>query len=146
MSKNQVTQRKAKNILPSPLFQLKLLSYFFGLFTLTTISLYSTTYLFFWRFKNKALSVGIPDGHIFFKFLQGQKDQLDYVFIGLVIFNFILLATIGFIVSHRLAGPILKIKNHLETLDSNTPDLKLRDTDFFKELEPIINNLKRKIK
>lgn len=146
MSEKQVTQRKAKNIFIDPFFQIKLLSYFFGLFTLTTISLYSTTYLFFWRFKNKALSVGIPDGHIFFKFLQGQKDQLDYVFIGLVVFNFILLATIGFIISHRLAGPILKIKNSLENIESNSPDLKLRDTDFFKELEPVVNNLKKKIK
>lgn len=143
---DQPSSRNVKNILIQPKFQLRLLSYFMGLFALTTVCLYSTTYLFFWTFKEKALKVGIPEGHIFFTFLKNQKHDLDMVFIGLAAFNFLLLLIVGFIVSHRLAGPLFKIKQHLASLSQESEDLRLREKDFYKDIEPVINELKRKLK
>src|SRR5688572_18823596 len=100
-----VKERSWTRILINGPFQFKLLSYFVVLFILTTISLYSTTYLFFWSMKNKGLNVGIPEGHIYYQFLLNQKHDLDMLFIGLAVFNLVLLLTVGFIVSHRIAGP-----------------------------------------
>lgn len=138
--------RQVKNIIIDGKFQFKLLSYFVGLFFLTTICLYSTTFLFFWRLKSKALNVGIPENHVFFKFLENQKYDLDMLFIGLAILNFIILITVGFIISHRVAGPIYKLKKYLQSMNSESENFKLRSTDFFKELEPIMNEFKNKLK
>lgn len=146
MSTSDSEPRKLKNLLINPRFQLKLMSYFAALFLISTVSLYSTTFLFFWRLKEKALKVGIPDGHIFFRFLQNQKSDLDSLFIGLALFNLMLLLGVGFILSHRIAGPIHKLKMHLSKLPAPAADFKLRETDFFQELEPLVNDLEGKIK
>lgn len=146
MSDLDKSPRQLRNILIDSKFQLKFMSYFVALFLLSTITLYSTTFLFFYRLKEKAINVGIPEGHIFFKFLGNQKYDLDTLFIGLAAFNFFLLIGVGFIISHRIAGPIHKLKKQL-TQDVDDPqDFKLRETDFFQELEPLVKTLKDKIK
>ena len=138
-------ERSWTSTLINPAFQLKLLSYFIALFILTTVSLYSTTFLFFWNLKEKGLRVGIPEGHVYYQFLQNQKHDLDLLFIGLTLVNFLILITVGFIVSHRIAGPIHKIKAFLR--DPMEHDkVQLRENDFFKELAPLVNDLQDKIK
>lgn len=134
--------RELKNILINPSFQIKLLSYFAGLFFLTTASLYGTLYLFIWRFKEKALKVGIPEGHVFFDFLSYQQHDLNNLFMILVAVNFVILLLVGFILSHRIAGPIHKLKRHLGQQAPASEPFKLREHDFFRELEPIVQQLK----
>ena len=138
-----VKERTLKNILINPSFQLRLLSYFSIMFLISTASLYSTTYLFFWNMKQKGLTVGIPEGHVYYQFLQNQKHDLDLLFIGLAAVNFFLLLTVGFILSHRIAGPLYKVKQFLENPDEEGK-ITLREKDFFKELEPLLNELKEK--
>jgi hypothetical protein len=140
-----VKERSWTNIFINAPFQLKLLSYFIGLFLLTTLSLYSTTFLFFWNMKKKGMNVGIPEGHVYYQFLINQKHDLDLLFIGLAVVNFILLITIGFIISHRIAGPIHKIKLYLNDPKKHEA-IQMRHNDFFKELGPIVNKLKDKMK
>lgn len=140
-----VKERSWTSILINSPFQFKLLSYFVGLFVITTATLYSTTYLFFWNMKNKGMSVGIPEGHVYYQFLANQKHDLDLLFIGLAVLNFLLLVGVGFVVSHRIAGPIHKIKIFLQ--DPKDHDkVQMRQNDFFQELGPIVNDLKDKIK
>ena len=149
MSKVDQSPRRLSNILIDPKFQFKMLGYFIALFLISTISLYSTTFLFFYRLKEKALNVGIPDGHIFFKFLGNQQHDLDKLFLSLTIFNFFLLMGVGFIISHRIAGPIYKLKKHLRQISEmseESEEFKLRESDFFHELEPLVKDLKGKIK
>jgi len=146
MHKSEASPRQFKNLLINPKFQLKLMGYFVALFCLTTISLYSTTFLFFYRMKEKALNVGIPEGHIFFKFLGNQKHDLDTLFVGLAAVNFLLLIGVGFIISHRIAGPIFKLKKQLGPDSTDSEGFKLRQTDFFQELEPLVKALKDKTK
>ena len=144
MNKVDPSPRKITNILINPKFQFKLLSYFIGLFLISTTSLYLTTYLFFYRLKEKALNVGIPDGHVFFNFIKNQQHDLDTLFIGLAIFNFFLLIGVGFIISHRIAGPIYKLKKQLSVISEDSNVFKLRQSDFFQELEPLVKALKEK--
>jgi hypothetical protein len=139
-------KRQWRNILIDQNFQFRLLSYFVGLFLLTTVTLYSTTFLFFYRLKHKALDVGIPDGHIFYRFLADQKHDLDLLFLLLVLVNLLILLGVGFVVSHRIAGPILKLKNYLRDLSPASRSFNLRQGDFFRDLEPIVNSLKDKLK
>ena len=146
MAKRKFSQRKFKNFLINPQFQLKLIGYFIGLFMLTSFCLYSTTFIFFFRLHTKAINVGIPEGHVFFRFLQDQKMDLDLLFGFLTILNFLLLVGTGFVVSHRIAGPMYKLKRHLSEFNLESTEFKLRDKDFFKDLEPAVNGLRDKLK
>jgi hypothetical protein len=140
-------QRKLRNYLIEPEFQLRLISYFAGLFAFTTISLYSTVFIFFWRLRQKALNVGIPEGHIFFQFVGNEKRDLDLTFALLALVNLIVLVGVGVVVSHRIAGPLHKLKNYLtQVISSEGPDFKLRKNDFLRDLEPVVNKLKTRIK
>lgn len=146
MSVKTKHERQIKKFILDPHLQGKLLSYFIGLFVMTTTSLYSASYLFFWRIKDKAMKVGIPENHIFYRFIDGQKSDLDIIFIALTIFNLFLLLGTGIIISHRIAGPIYRFKQHLKTVTSESRPLKLREKDFFKDLEFIINGLNDRLK
>lgn len=135
-------ERSLSNILINGPFQLKLMSYFVGLFFLTTLTLYSTTFLFFWNLKQKGLKVGIPEDHVYYAFLNTQKNDLDLLFIGLAMINLILLLVVGFIVSHRIAGPIHKVKQALS--ENSEGQIQMREGDFFKELAPLVNEFKKR--
>jgi sensor histidine kinase YesM len=139
-------KRQWRNILIDPDFQLRLMSYFVGLFVITTLSLYSTTYLFFYKLVQKGMRVGIPAGHVFYKFLEEQKSELDWLFVGLALFNLVLLLGVGFIISHRIAGPIYKLKNYLSGMSSQSGPFSLRKKDFLKDLEPVVSSVREKIK
>jgi hypothetical protein len=144
MIKNEPSPRKFQNMLINPRFQLKFLGWFVGLFLFINATLYSTTFLFYYRLKEKALNVGIPDGHVFFKFLGDQKQDLDQLFIGLSVVNFFILIGVTFLISHRIAGPIFKLKKMLGEANPDSEEFKLRETDFFQELAPLIKTLKDK--
>lgn len=146
MSENEVPTRQLKNLIVNPQVQYKLIMIFVGLFFITTSTLYSTFYLFFWRFKEKALSVGIPEGHVFFNFLSDQKSSLDSLFISIAVINLLLLIIVSIVVSHRIAGPIQKLKIHLAAMDHDAEDFKLREDDFFNDIGPVVNKLREKFK
>lgn len=95
--------------------------------------------------KQKGLRVGIPDGHVYYQFLQNQKHDLDLLFIGLAAVNFLLLITVGFIISHRIAGPLHKVKAFLKSPES-FDEVQLRENDFLQDFSPILNELKNKLK
>ncbi len=146
MSTSPKKVRYLKNYILDAHFQGKLLSYFVGLFLITSASLYSVSYLFFWRMKDKAMKIGIPENHIFYRFIDGQKADLDLLFVALVIFNLVLLIGAGIVISHRVAGPIYRFNQYLKSLSPNSEALTLRKSDFFKELASTINTLKAKMK
>lgn len=145
ISEDDIQERSWTTILINGRFQLKLLSYFVVLFLITTGTLYSTTYLFFWNMKQKGIKVGIPDGHVYYQFLMNQKHDLDILFIGLAVLNFVILLFTGLIISHRIAGPLHKIKRFVQD-PLKEPPLHLRPNDFFQDLIPALNSLKDKLK
>ena len=140
-------KRQLRNYLIEPELQLKLISYFGLVFVLTTATLYSTVFLFFWKLKQKALSVGIPQGHVFFQFIGNEKSDLDFAFLLLAVLNLVILIGVGFIVSHRVAGPIHKLKKYLASLSGkDAPEFRLREDDFIQDMVPIVNELKDRMK
>lgn len=138
-------ERNLVNIIIDKPFQFKLLSYCLGFFTISTISLYSTTFLFYWNLKNKGIQVGIPEDHIFYRFLLEQKQNLDMLFIGLAVFNLTLLVIGVLIVSHRIAGPVNKVRAFLKSPHADE-NYTLRKGDFFQDLPRLINQTKNQDK
>lgn len=143
---NKTNRRFKKNYIINKEFQFRLISYFVALFGLTTLSLYGTSFLFFWRLKQKALTIGIPENHVFFMFLNNQKYDLDILFISLSLLNLVILIISGILISHRIAGPLFKLTKYLKNISKESEEFKLREKDFFKELEPIVNDVKGKLK
>lgn len=141
-----IYKRSLKNYLILPAFQMKFIGYFIGLFIISSMCFYSAIYLFFYNLKSKALAIGVPKGHVFFLYIDNQQYDLNQFLIYLVIVNFLLLLIVGIAISHRVAGPLYKMKNYLTSIQPDSDDFKLRQKDFFKELEPVVNNLKNKIK
>ena len=129
-----------------PGFQIRFLAYFVGLFVISSLCFYSAIYLFFYNLKEKALAIGVPKGHVFFLYIDNQQYDLNQFLIYLVIINFLLLIIVGMVISHRVAGPLYKLKKFLSNMTSDSDDFKLRNNDYFRELEPVVNNLKNKIK
>ena len=139
-------KRSLKNFLILPAFQVRFLGYFVGLFVLSSLCFYSAIYLFFNNLRERALAIGVPKGHVFFLYIDNQQYDLNQFLIYLVIANFILLILVGLAISHRVAGPIYKLKKFLEQMSPDSEEFKLRTKDYFKDLEPVVNELKRKIK
>ena len=139
-------KRALKNFLILPSFQVGFLGYFVFLFIISSLCFYSAIHLFFYNLRERALAIGVPKGHVFFLYIENQQYDLNQFLIYLVIANFVLLILVGLVISHRVAGPIYKLKQFLGQITSESEEFKLRNKDYFKELEPVVNELKRKIK
>lgn len=96
---------------------------------------------FFWRLISRGKALGIPDGHIFFRFIQDQQFNMTIVFaISAVVVLFI--SIIGaLMLSHKVAGPIYRLVQDLKKMNSGSPmkKIKFRDGDFFMEVQDEFN-------
>lgn len=146
MPENEIPTRLVKNFLINPRIQLKIIAILSFFFIFNIASLYAVIYLFFWRFKEKAISIGIPEGHVFFEFLNGQRLSLDTLFWSVGFVNFLLLAVVTLVLTHRFVGPIERLKKHLSSIDKESEDFKVREHDFFQKLPKFINELRNKLK
>ena len=86
------------------------------------------------------------EGHTFFRFMAIQKAELDQWFWGITIFDFILLLIVGLIVTHKVAGPIYKLRQTLAKFPEGGAEMKLRESDYIKELSSDIKNLEEKLR
>jgi hypothetical protein len=134
-------ERTWTNLLINKTFQLKVIGCLTSLFLFSTLCFYSATYLFFWNLKSKGLKVGIPEGHLFYQFLLEEKHEIDVFFLCMALFNFALLLSVLIIITHRIAGPINKIKTFLQN-PRTEEDFHLRESDFFQELKPLVDKFK----
>ncbi len=84
---------------------------------------------------------GIPNDHIFFRFIDDQNYKMNFI---LLISSFIvfLISLIGaLILSHRVAGPVYRLKMHLDSsvLTGEKKEVTFRKGDFFMELQDAFN-------
>ena len=124
-----------KTFLISPKYQLTTTLFFAvnTLFFSLTVQVFGYTYLKSYLGENHQLLSTFIIGNIF----------LTIVFMGLQLF-------LGLILTHKTAGPILRLKNFSEGLnsdlskDENILEFKLRQGDFHSELEDIAKSLVQK--
>ncbi len=69
-----------------------------------------------------------------------------YLLFGIIaVFTFLLTNLVCLLITHRISGPILNLRNHLERIAQNPSaefkPLKFRTTDFFQELPPLVNRV-----
>jgi hypothetical protein len=107
------------------------------------------TYRSYTRLLQQGTLLGLPAGHPYFQFLQIQfttfLTHLGVAFIA----GTVLTSTATLLLSHRLAGPIVRLKGFFGQIAGNglgpSSAVTFRTGDFFAELPEIINRALAKI-
>lgn len=140
MSTNNKSHNR-KNFLINPRFQLNYIKHTVNLMLLVVVIFYAANLYHFWDFKKRGLEAGLPQDHIFFKFLQQQQSSMEIVFIVTAIIVAIFIIAYGVFLSHRVAGPLYRMNRYLEENKGkdNPSELRFRKGDYFPELAENFN-------
>jgi hypothetical protein len=131
---------RRKKYLLNPKFQLKIMAYFLAFTLFNLVIYYVAIHLFFFRFETIATELGIPENHVFFRFLSEQKSVMNLIFLASSIFTISSLSLIGLMISHRIAGPIYSLCQYLKNFGVGSgEEFELREGDFFQELPQNVN-------
>ncbi len=149
------TKSFRKKYLTNPSFQFSFIGIIVGFSGINLLVVYLAQYYFFLHYIRSARKTGLPLNHIFFQLLQNQHHFMNQIFLAvsicILIFGFIF----GLVYSHRITGPLSRIKDCLDdqSLEARTEtalengDLEIRKSDYFKEIILSLNefiNRKRK--
>lgn len=102
----------------------------------------------FGKLRDMGLKVGLPKDHSYFKFLSFQYEHLsNYLIIALII-ALIISLIITVLVSHKFAGPLVRLKGFFKDIGSSGKvyELKFREGDYLSDLPAEVNNALKKIK
>jgi len=127
----------------NPKFQLQVMGMVLGLTAVVIAAFYAADWYFFWQLASEGKRLGLPENHVFFRFINEQRTTMNWIF-GLS--AFLAGATIsvgGLLLSHRIAGPLYRLHKHLLAVaaGNTTSDVKFRDKDYFQELPPALNQV-----
>lgn len=123
-------------------FQLAFMAFMFcvslGVNFIFTIAINSA----FRRFEEWGRAIGTAPDHAFFGFLKEQHSVLNWVLIFTFIASSIFILSVGLLFSHRIAGPIERLRRHLRARrpgEAEVP-IRFRKGDFFQELASDYNS------
>ena len=112
------------------------------------IVLYVANVYFFKRSYEAGQTLGLPPDHIYFTFIDNQRSTMKWIFLlasGITMIN---LTFWGLYLSHRVAGPIYRLRKHMvELTEGNTQrEVNFRTNDFFPELADAFNQFVKQFK
>jgi sensor histidine kinase YesM len=124
-----------------PKFQGKVVM--FGL-TIAGFSLVVTAFAlkyFFWRTLNVLHEAGLPYNHPIYAFVLEQERWIKVLYLGVALLSTAFAFVMGLALSHRVAGPIYRLRKHLlEAAAGRAPSqVRFRDEDYFQELADAYN-------
>ena len=139
---------RRRNYLINPEFQLTVLGFFIGLAVVSILVFYWAVHLVFGNFSDQAKEMGLPAGHILFQFIAEQQHAMNLIFGTTSILLFAFLTLGGLILSHHIAGPVYRLKKHIQQVvkEDEFRDLSFRKKDFFIDIVPDYNELIAKIR
>ncbi len=97
----------------------------------------------FSKLKQMGINVGLPESHAYYLFLDFHASTLYYNLGIAIAAGFFLSALITLFVSHRLAGPLVRLTNHLTSIvrgERPIRPLSFRKHDFSSELPALFNS------
>lgn len=128
-------------LLINPKFQLTFLIYMIVIAATVIIVLYVANFFFFKRSFEAGRALDLPPDHIYFAYLDSQKTTMKWVFLlasGVTLVNLVFW---GLYLSHRVAGPIYRLRKHMVDLREGRTqgEVGFRKNDFFPELAESFN-------
>ena len=135
-------KRQLKNLLINKKFQLVIIGYFLILFVILTLIYFGANSYFFWKFNQLGINSGIRADHVFFRIVEAQRNSMNTIFLITSIASMVVIVVYGLVMSHKIAGPIYKVCDHIKNKKSGP--ISFRDGDFFPELAHAINSIFKK--
>jgi len=92
--------------------------------------------------ETMGVNARLPPTHAYFKFLAVQSSTLYSHLIWALLVAFLVSAVITLLLSHRLAGPIIRLKSYFRNIangENPVQRLQFRKRDFFEDLPAVIN-------
>lgn len=133
--------RKPKSLLINPAFQVSVIAWFTAV-ALAVILVFLGSILWFFRnLKAQGLAAGLPEGHPLFRYIQSQEMQFYQIFALSSLVALVIIVAGGLLLSHRVAGPLHRLTEHLLDSEGASPGpVKFRTGDYFPELERAFND------
>ncbi len=105
--------------------------------------LYCADKFFFYRMEAMGKDLGFAADHVYFLFLKEQQKVKFWAFLWTSGIISVLGTLIGMRFSHRLAGPIFRLKKELHRINNGEriEEINLRGAAYFKEMADELNSL-----
>lgn len=128
-------------MLINPRFQLSFMAMMIGLAFAAIGIFFLANNHFFQKFNQQGKALGLPGDHVYFQFIAEQQGEMNVIFGITAGVTFVLMGVIGLIMSHRVAGPMYRLKKHLTSVaDGETlADVNFRKNDYFPEVADAYN-------
>src|SRR5262245_21870498 len=112
---------RRKVVLINPKFQLSIIGYFLALSTVSIAAFYAANLWFFHKFVLMGRNLNLPPDHVFYQFIHAQQAQMNLIFLGVSVAVVLFLVVGGLIMSHKVAGPIYRLCQHLKAINEGAP-------------------------
>ena len=142
-----MNNRKLNSILINKEFQLTFIIFNGLLLTLLTAGYGIAIYLFFEKFYHLGYENGLDSSHIFFQFISNQRLEIFIFFSVTYIISLLLFLYISFKISHRVAGPLYRLNEHLKAINATgkLEEINFRKGDYFTEIQDNFNKVVKRI-
>lgn len=136
-------KEKRSKILINPSFQLRFIFYYISAVLLSISIFYLAELYFFNQMFKEGIELNLPANHVYFKLIVKQKMFMTKIFAITALFVTIILFVFGLLLSHRIAGPFIKLNNYFKKLGKGEPTGKIsfRKNDFFQEIPNSYNEM-----
>ncbi len=138
---------RRKKFLLDKSFQLTVIGYFLIVAFITAAIHFAFVQLMFKGFLSEGIRLGLPEGHAYFSFIKMQQGEFIWYSLISTGLLTIVLSLMGLFLSHRIVGPIYKMRKYMkkEAGSSERPPLEFRKRDFFIGLAADFNDYTRSI-
>jgi len=151
---SQTTERATENrantrkkYIINPEFQWKMIRWMAALSAVTSLIYLASNYVFFMHLKEMGMEQKLPPDALYFKFLEQQEWQMGVIFLITTAVSVAIIVGFGVFASHRIAGPIYRMCQHLRSTDPQRHEqVKFRKGDFFPELADSFNHFTNQLK
>jgi HAMP domain-containing protein len=139
-------KKMRKTLLINPKFQFSVLGFMTLVAVGVMIIFYGADYFFFWRLTGEGQKIGLPPDHVFFQFIHEQQHMMNLIFVVTALISTAVIALCGLVLSHRVAGPLFRMRRHLDDVASGktSSDMHFRDKDYFGEVADAFNRMMAK--
>lgn len=135
--------RRIANFFINPRFQWSFIRQNLWLAIFVNVIVYGANFWFFEIFERKGLELGLPTDHVFFRFIVSQRQTMNQIFMAAALVVFLLIVVQGMRFSHRIAGPLYRLKQDMLAISATGKfrQIRFRKGDYFQELPEGFNQL-----
>jgi len=139
----QEQEYERKILLVNPKFQFSFMKHSMLMTAIVLITFYLFKIYIFWEIKDTAFATGIPHNHDFISLIDDRSFVVDMSFLILAVNIVLFMLGWSLWVSHRVAGPIHRIRNEIKKIIDGQPlqRIGIRDHDYFHDLKDSVNLL-----